>query len=111
MFAEIPAIVVTMNIEAIEEQIKSKISMAPTVNARVKLDFGDDGVIFIDGTQNPPALSREDQDADTTLACSLETFQKIMNGSQDPTMAYMIGKLKIKGSMGLAMKLNAILEE
>lgn len=85
--------------------------MAPPVKASVKLDFGDTGVIFIDGTQSPPAVSHDDADADTTLVCSIETFEKIMNGTQDPTMAYMMGKLKIKGSMGLAMKLNAILED
>lgn len=100
-----------MSIDQIEDQIKSKISMAPPINAKVKLDFGDDGVLFMDGTQNPPTISRDDEDADTTLACTVDTFEKIMNGTQDPTMAYMMGKLKIKGSMGLAMKLNAILED
>ena len=100
-----------MDIDKIEQQIKTKISMAPPVNAKVKLDFGDDGILFIDATQNPPAFSRNDAEADTTLACKIDTFEKIMNGTQDPTMAYMMGKLKIKGSMGLAMKLNAILED
>ncbi len=100
-----------MSLETVTAEIKQKLQMAPPVKASVKLDFGDTGVIFIDGTQSPPAVSHDDADADTTLVCSIETFEKIMNGTQDPTMAYMMGKLKIKGSMGLAMKLNAILED
>lgn len=100
-----------MSIETIKDQIKQKMAMAPNMNAKVKFDFGDDGFIFIDGTQSPPEFIDEDGEADTTLITSTETFQKIMNGTQDPTMAFMMGKLKVKGSMGLAMKLNSILED
>ena len=89
-----------MSLEAITQEIQSKLKMAPPVKASVKLDFGDDGKIFIDGTQNPPEISNEDHDADTTLVCSIETFRKIMNGTQDPTMAYMMGKLKISSIIG-----------
>ncbi|MFP4312862.1 MAG: SCP2 sterol-binding domain-containing protein [Alphaproteobacteria bacterium] len=100
-----------MSIESLIEQIKSKIAMAPPINAKIKIDFSDQGCIFIDGTQSPPVISEADEDADTVFICKKETFEKILNGSQDPTMAYMMGKLKIKGSMGLAMKLNSILED
>ena len=36
-------------------------------------------------------------------------FGKLLDGSLDPTMAYMTGKLKISGSTGVAMKLAAML--
>jgi putative sterol carrier protein len=35
----------------------------------------------------------------------------MMDGTQDPTLAFMMGKLKVEGSMGLAMKLNSIIED
>lgn len=85
--------------------------MAPSIKATVKLDFDEEGILFIDATQTPPVISHEDSEADVTFKCSAALFEKIMNGTQDPTMAYMMGKLKIKGAMGLAMKLNAILED
>jgi putative sterol carrier protein len=47
-------------------------------------------------------------DADATITASEETFQKIANGEQNPTTAYMTGKLKIKGDMGAAMKLQKL---
>jgi putative sterol carrier protein len=47
-------------------------------------------------------------DADTTLTASEETFQRIASGEQNATAAYMTGKLKIKGDMGAAMKLQKL---
>lgn len=98
-----------MSIEHLLNIVRDKLSSAPSIGAKIKFDLGDDGIIFIDGTQTPPALGQEDADCDTTFECSAETFEKILNGQQDPTMAFMMGKLKIKGSMGYALKLNSIL--
>jgi putative sterol carrier protein len=47
-------------------------------------------------------------DADTTFSASEESFEKIVAGEQNPTTAYMTGKLKIKGDMGAAMKLQKL---
>jgi putative sterol carrier protein len=47
-------------------------------------------------------------DADATITTSGETFEKIVAGDQNPTTAYMTGKLKIKGDMGAAMKLQKL---
>lgn len=100
-----------MSLESVTESIKAKMAMAAGLNAKVKFDFGDDGLIFVDATQSPPEVSHEDNDADCTLKCSLDTFKGFMEGTQDPTMAFMMGKLKVDGSMGLAMKLNSIIED
>jgi len=35
-------------------------------------------------------------------------FEKIVSGEQNATTAYMTGKLKIKGDMGAAMKLQKL---
>jgi putative sterol carrier protein len=47
-------------------------------------------------------------DADCTISASEESFEKIVAGEQNPTTAYMTGKLKIKGDMGAAMKLQKL---
>ena len=47
-------------------------------------------------------------DADCTIAATEENFMKIVRGEQNPTTAYMTGKLKIKGDMGAAMKLQKL---
>ncbi len=100
-----------MSLDDVTAQIKQKLARASHIKARVKFDFGDDGLIFIDSTGETPAVSHDDQEADTTLVCSLDTFKNLLAGTQDPNIAFMMGKLKVKGSMGLAMKLNGILED
>jgi putative sterol carrier protein len=46
--------------------------------------------------------------SDVTISASQEIFQKIIAGEQNPTSAYMTGKLKLKGDMGAAMKLQKL---
>jgi SCP-2 sterol transfer family len=47
--------------------------------------------------------------AKCTVACTDADFLNIVNGKLNPQMAFMSGKLKIQGDMGLAMKLAQIL--
>jgi putative sterol carrier protein len=47
-------------------------------------------------------------DADVVISASEETFEKMVSGEQNPTSAYMTGKLKVKGDMGAAMKLQKL---
>ena len=58
-----------------------------------------------DGTVN---VSEGGEDADAVITASEETFEKIASGEQNPTSAYMTGKLKVKGDMGAAMKLQKL---
>jgi putative sterol carrier protein len=59
----------------------------------------DDGTVKV--TEGPG-------EADVTISASEETFEKIASGEQNPTSAYMTGKLKVKGDMGAAMKLQKL---
>ena len=47
-------------------------------------------------------------EADCTISASEENFQRIVDGDLNPTSAYMTGKLKVKGDMGAAMKLQKL---
>ncbi len=102
---------VCMNIDDIENTLKQKLTYAPPLGVKFKFDFGDEGILLVDGTQNPATVSREDTEADTTFVCSAEMFASIATGAQDPTMAFMTGKLKVQGSMGNALKLASLLED
>lgn len=48
-------------------------------------------------------------DAKCTVAATDQDFLSIVNGKLNAQMAFMSGKLKIQGDMGLAMKLQQIL--
>ena len=71
----------------------------------VKFDIEDEGVILV----NDGELRMEDGDADVTISASLDTFREIFDGELSPTAAYMTGRRRIDGDMGLAMKLSQIL--
>ncbi len=101
-----------MTVENLKKQVEEKLKFAPPLGVKFKFDLSDDeGVILVDGTQNPAVVSEDDADADTTFICSVDTMQGLLNGSQDPTMAFMTGKLKVQGSMGNALKLASMLED
>lgn len=74
---------------------------------KVKFDFGDDGKIFLDGVGN--AVSKDDAAADTTLKLKLSDFIDMAEGKLDPTSAFMQGKLRIDGDMGVAMQLQSVM--
>jgi putative sterol carrier protein len=65
---------------------------------RWKVDVRDGSVDVIEGAG----------DADVTISASEETFDRITSGELNPTTAYMSGKIKIKGDMGAAMKLQKL---
>jgi putative sterol carrier protein len=58
-----------------------------------------------DGTVS---VSEGGENADAVITTTEETFEKIVSGEQNPTSAYMTGKLKVKGDMGAAMKLQKL---
>jgi putative sterol carrier protein len=64
-----------------------------------------EGAIMLDAA----GVRAGDEPADVTLTASAETFQAIMSGDMNPTMAFMTGKLSVDGNMGLAMKLGGVL--
>ena len=69
----------------------------------------DQGVVYIDGNANPPAVSNDDKAADCTLKMDFSDFSDLIERKLDGMTAFMTGKLKIEGDMGVAMKLQTIL--
>jgi putative sterol carrier protein len=66
------------------------------------------GLWKVDVDDGSVSVTEGGGDADVTIATSQETFEKIIAGEQNPTSAYMTGKLKVKGDMGAAMKLQKL---
>ena len=51
-----------------------------------------------------------EETADATIRASGEVFDRIVSGEQNPTMAYMSGKVKVDGDLGAAMKLQKLFD-
>ncbi|GGX56023.1 sterol carrier family protein [Tateyamaria omphalii] len=70
-----------------------------------KFDIEGEGAIMMDENGARAA----DEDADVTLSADADTFRSILEGDTNPTSAFMTGKLKVDGDMGMAMKLASVL--
>ncbi|WP_309601696.1 SCP2 sterol-binding domain-containing protein [Sphingomonas sp.] len=75
----------------------------------VKLDFGDQGTIMLDGVGN--TVSEDDGAADTTIKIAWDDWQAMADGQLDGMTAFMTGKLKVEGDMSNAMQLQGVLSK
>lgn len=71
----------------------------------VKFSVRDEGSVML----GPSGVRGEDGDAVCTLSADADTFAEILSGKLDPTSAYMSGRLRIYGDMGVAMQLGRMI--
>lgn len=67
-----------------------------------QLLFQDGSAAVKEGAETP---------ADCTLVMSLDNFHQFLMGKLNGTVAFMTGKLKIKGDIGKALKIESILRQ
>ncbi|HLR08832.1 MAG TPA: SCP2 sterol-binding domain-containing protein [Bacillota bacterium] len=72
---------------------------------------GDDGGTFqmIIDEEGPRAIQGTEKEPQCTLEMNTDVFRSLVAGTLNPTSAFMGGKLKVKGNMGLALKLQTVL--
>ncbi len=97
-----------MDISDIRKEFASRASSVPAIGKKLKLMIDDEPVI-VDGTGSENQVRGVDEDADCTIAMSMDSFLKTVKGELNPMMAVMTGKIKVKGDMALAMKLKDLL--
>lgn len=97
-----------MTLQELTEQIRLKAEHADSLNATAKL-VTDKGVIYIDAKQSPAVVSNDDKDADCEIQVTMDNLVKMGTGELNSMMAFMGGKLKVKGDMGVAMKMGQVM--
>jgi putative sterol carrier protein len=103
---------VSVNVREFFESFESRVDPSRTAGMTNTYVFDIDGAgqwtVAVDDGE--VAVSEgASADADCTLRSSEESFERIVSGELNPTSAYMTGKLKIKGDMGAAMRLQKLL--
>ena len=67
----------------------------------------DSEVIFMN--QENGEITDEDAEADCTITTDMDTFKGMYDKSVSPQAAFMSGKMKIAGDMGIALKLQSVI--
>lgn len=98
-----------MTFEEFQAGVEKAGKKSPNLGKSLKLNL-DEGIIHIDMTGDDGAVvTNEDKEADTVVTTNVDTLDQLRSGKLNPMMAMMGGKVKIKGDMGLAMKLQGLL--
>lgn len=82
---------------------------AAGVNATIQFNLGDDGQFYVvikDGTVE--ANEGTADNPNMTLISTAEDYFNVATGKLNPMQAFMSGKIKVTGDMGLAMKLQSM---
>ena len=99
-------------INAMEARLRDNPEKVAGLNAIFQFDLsGDNGgvwhVVLADGDGHVAEGPAENPGV--TISMADQDFVALTEGKLDGTMAFMSGKLKVKGDMGLAMKLQTLL--
>lgn len=101
-----------MSFQTVEAKIKGALPQLMGLNATVRFDMGDDGILFLDGNSMPVSISTDtEKEADCTIKITSDNLVKLIDGQLNPMLAFTMGKLKVAGSTGIAMKLSSMLED
>jgi len=98
--------------------LRSRATTLRALNYRVRFELSDTGeAILLDATGGKVEISEDDGAGEgggevaATLRLSSADLGRLMAGKLSPMLAYSLGKLKIEGSKGVAMKLASLLDE
>ncbi|MDG2243584.1 MAG: SCP2 sterol-binding domain-containing protein [Rhodospirillaceae bacterium] len=102
-----------MNFDQIVDAVRSRAMDLADLNHSVLFELEEEGKILIDATGDDLVVTPNpnDEDAETTLVLSSGNLEKLIKGDLNPMVAFTMGKLKIFGSKGVALKLSSLLDE
>ncbi|MFN8355370.1 MAG: SCP2 sterol-binding domain-containing protein [Spirosomataceae bacterium] len=93
-----------MNLQETTSKVKAMAEGKGGIGSSIKFAT-DEGPIYLTADGN---VSNDNTDADCTVSVSLSDFNALMSGDLNPMTAFMFGKIKVSGDMGVAMKLQSL---
>lgn len=95
-------------VDEVIDAIRKRAQQSSLLGSSLKFDFGVKKLL-IDGSHGSNLISEEDADAACTILVSAEDMKAMLSGELNPMTAFMAGKIKVKGDMTVAMKLQSLL--
>ena len=96
-----------MNLDDLIPKLTEKAASTPPIGKTLCFDMGTKH-LYLDGTGTANLVSFENKPADCMISVSEEDLVALATGKLNPMAAVMGGKVKIKGDMGVAMKLGSL---
>jgi len=92
--------------EGLSERIDPE--RARALDASYRFDIDGAGTWRLEADGDRVLVSESDAPADCVIRTDERTFLRIVGGEQSPMGAYMSGKVRVEGDLGLALKLREL---
>jgi putative sterol carrier protein len=97
-----------MELADLTERVRKAVGDDSGLDATIKFNFGDDGILYIDGKSSPNTVTNEDKDAKIVIKVSQDNFERIIDHKLSPKLALMTGKMRLRGDIRIAMRLDKV---
>ena len=98
-----------MDIQTCTQTLREHVGADSGLNASLKFDCGDDGIVYIDGKATPNTVDNLEREADCTVTITLENLTAMLTGELEPVTGFMTGRFTVAGDMSVAMRLNRVI--
>lgn len=100
------------SVESLIGAMRARAASLRGLGYRVRFLLSDTGEsILLDATGGGVEIEEGEGEADTVLELTSDNLAKLIAGRLSPMLAFSLGKLKVEGSKGVAMKLASLLDE
>ena len=99
-----------MTLDEATELLRTKAGEDSQFGATLLIEFDEGGCIFFQGKEVPNKVSNEapEERTDLRIRLSLVTFEKIINKEVKGQRMLLTGKMKVRGDIRQAMKLDRV---
>lgn len=98
--------------EKIAKKLNERTDLAKSISVPVAIELlGEGGGRWLIDFTKKPALveAGSNAPAKTTISMDAEVFNQLAAGEIDPQTAFLMGKVRVEGDLGLAIKLGQLL--
>jgi putative sterol carrier protein len=97
-----------MDMQQLTDRVRKAVGDDSGIEATIKFIFPNEGIVYIDGASKPNTVTNEDKDAKITITVSKDNFEKIIDHKLNPKLALMTGKMRLRGDIRIAMRLDKV---
>ena len=96
-----------MDLHEVADALTNRVGGKSPLGGTLKFDLGEAGTLFVDGSAGDNIVAANKNDpAKCTITMTADDFRELIHGRLQPAVAFMTGRMRVEGDMGLAMRLG-----